>query len=67
MDTIIATIVSLGMIVGGTVMYFVGAKKSPRTTLAVPLLSDNGKMMAGGTLVFAGLCVAAVAFLHGSR
>jgi hypothetical protein len=65
MDSLIAKLVALALIVVGTIIYFMGAKKRERTALTVPLVSNHGKIMAGGTLVFAGLCVGALILLHG--
>ena len=44
------------MVAGGLVIYFMGTRPRPNT-LDVPLMTNHGKMMLGGTLVFAGVLI----------
>jgi hypothetical protein len=58
-------VLSLIMVAAGLLIYFMGTRQ--RSTLAVPLISNHGKLVAGGTLILVGLCIAAFVLLKHLR
>jgi L-asparagine transporter-like permease len=63
MNPTISIVLPIIMVVVGLIVYFMGTR--PRgSSLDVPVITNHGKMMLGGTIVFAGLLVGAFLLLR---